>query len=255
MTPSFKLTWVTSAPATRAVGDGVAVVLARDLDGCRSRAAAPGGCRRGGRRRACRSRRRAPGEQLVAEADPEHRHRAEERPISRTRWPSAAGSPGPFDRKTPSGRRASTSAAGVVAGTTSTSTISAEVAQDRRLDPEVVGDDRVARPASDAGRRLGGRHLGDEVDAERSPARACAAASSSSRRRSRTRTASRPASRTWRVSRRVSTPVSPGRRGGRGSPRGSPPSASCSGRVGELAHDRRPGRRAAGSPRRRAMTP
>ncbi len=33
-------------------------------------------------------------------------------------WPVAAGSPGPFDSRTPSGLRASTSSAEVVAGTT-----------------------------------------------------------------------------------------------------------------------------------------
>ena len=89
------------------------------------------------------------GQQLVAEADPEDRHLAR----AARRWPrwrsgTVAGSPGPFDRKTPSGRRASTSAAGVDAGTTSTVAMPAELAQDRALDAEVVGDD-AARAVAD----------------------------------------------------------------------------------------------------------
>ena len=62
-------------------------------------------------------------EQLVAEADPEDRHLRRAAPQSR-RWRRAPrpGSPGPLDRNTPAGSRASTSAAGVDAGTTSTST-------------------------------------------------------------------------------------------------------------------------------------
>src|SRR6266550_5086880 len=79
---------------------------------------------------------RAP-EDLVTEADAEHGHLAEEagdgvgragltgtsprRPATVSAAPAtAAGSPGPLDRNTPSGPRASTSAAGVGAGTTST---------------------------------------------------------------------------------------------------------------------------------------
>ncbi len=41
-------------------------------------------------------------------------------PIAAVAYGTVAGSPGPLERKTPSGRRASTSAAGVDAGTTST---------------------------------------------------------------------------------------------------------------------------------------
>ena len=40
--------------------------------------------------------------------------------VARTPWPTVAGSPGPLDSITPSGRQARASAAGVAAGTTST---------------------------------------------------------------------------------------------------------------------------------------
>ena len=107
-------------------------------------------------------------EDLVAEADAEHRHLADQPAHDRRRRRStAAGSPGPFERKTPSGSRASTSAAGVDAGTTSTRQPDAdEVAQDRALDAEVVGDHaerRVARRPTTYG-SVGGDG-GDEVDA------------------------------------------------------------------------------------------
>ena len=76
-------------------------------------------------------------------------------PCTLSRAPStAAGSPGPFERNTPSGSRASTSAAGVDAGTTSTwQPACDELVEDRALDPEVVRDDeeasrRRARPCT-----------------------------------------------------------------------------------------------------------
>ena len=55
---------------------------------------------------------------------------------------TASGSPGPFERKMPSGVRASTSAAGVDAGhDVHVAAGPGEVTQDRALDAEVVGDD------------------------------------------------------------------------------------------------------------------
>ena len=85
------------------------------------------------------------GQELVAEADAEDRHLAEQAADGLGRaWSTAAGSPGPLERNTPSGSRASTSSAVVQAGTTSTVAESAQVAQDRALDAEVVGDDPAA---------------------------------------------------------------------------------------------------------------
>ncbi len=67
------------------------------------------------------------------------------RTISR-RTGTASGSPGPLERKMPSGFMASTSAAGVVAGTTRTRQPAVdEIAQDVALDAEVVGDDEGVR--------------------------------------------------------------------------------------------------------------
>jgi hypothetical protein len=57
------------------------------------------------------------------------------------RTANPAGSPGPFDRKIPSGLSASTSSAVVFAGTTVTFAPNrAQVAQDVFLDAEIVGD-------------------------------------------------------------------------------------------------------------------
>ena len=60
------------------------------------------------------------GEQLVAEADAEDGHLAEEPRTVLTTYVTAAGSPGPFERKTPSGCELSTSRALVRAGSTVT---------------------------------------------------------------------------------------------------------------------------------------
>ena len=49
ITPSLRLTWVTSALGTEPSADREVVVLAGDLDRAGARGAAPGGCRRGGR--------------------------------------------------------------------------------------------------------------------------------------------------------------------------------------------------------------
>ena len=123
MTPSFKLTWRDLRAGDRAVGDGVAVVLARDLDRAgleplhRVVAAVVTEAQLVG---LAAERRR---EQLVAEADPEDRHLDRGAPELRGQVAEGGRVAGPFDRKTPSGRRASTSLAGVVAGTTSTSAI------------------------------------------------------------------------------------------------------------------------------------
>ena len=74
----------------------------------------------------------------------------EERAHVRDDAGSAAGSPGPLLRKTPSGRAASTSRAGVAAGKTRTrAAVRGEAPEDVPLHAEVVGGDE--RPA--AGRR------------------------------------------------------------------------------------------------------
>ena len=82
--------------------------------------------------------------------------------MASTAYGSTAGSPGPLERNTPSGSRASTSAAGVAAGTTSTVAERAEVAEHRALDAEVVGDHPERAGADRVGARRG--HLGHEVD-------------------------------------------------------------------------------------------
>ena len=51
----------------------------------------------------------------------------------------AAGSPGPLERKIPSGSRSSASSAGVEAGTTVDGGQLAQLAQHGLFDPEVVG--------------------------------------------------------------------------------------------------------------------
>ena len=61
-----------------------------------------------------------PAEQLVAEADPEHRPASSIARTSSTQAGSAAGSPGPLARTIPSGDAASTSAAGASHGITVT---------------------------------------------------------------------------------------------------------------------------------------
>ena len=112
-------------------------------------------------------------EDLVAETDSEERDPRYPRG-SRTASAApttAAGSPGPFERKMPSGVRAITSAALVEAGTTSTKQPAlARSAQDRVLDAEVVRDHverrvgvaarvrlrRSSRLPPDPGRRSGG---------------------------------------------------------------------------------------------------
>ena len=60
-------------------------------------------------------------QQLVAEADAEHRHRRAEQLADDAAAPATqAGSPGPLDRKMPSGSTGEHVGGGVVAGTTST---------------------------------------------------------------------------------------------------------------------------------------
>ena len=130
--------------------DRVVVVLAGDLDLRRSRRWRTGWLPpwwpNGSLNVSAAERRR---QELVAEADAEHRHLAEQAARwRRRRSGTGAGSPGPLDRNTPSGSRASTSAAGVDAGTTST--VASRATRWRRivrLDAEVVGDDerRVGR--------------------------------------------------------------------------------------------------------------
>ena len=96
-------------------------------------------------------------EDLVPEADPEHRHLA--RPIrvpASTAPTTAAGSPGPFERNTPSGSRARTSLAGRRRRNDLDSTTGRKkVPQDGALDAEVVGDDAERRVVGAGDVRLG----------------------------------------------------------------------------------------------------
>ena len=91
-------------------------------------------------------------QELVAEADAEERLAASS---SRSRItgtaysPVAAGSPGPFDRKTPSGWWRRMSSAVAVAGTTVTrQPCVGEAAQDVALGAVIDGDDVEARRVS-----------------------------------------------------------------------------------------------------------
>ena len=156
-TPSLRLTWVTSTPSGERVGvDREVVVLAGDLDPAGRQVAHRVVAAVVAERQLVRCRRRARGRGSGGRGrcrTPAPRRAA--RRSRRSRTATAAGSPGPFERNTPSGSRASTSAAVVDAGTTSTRQPSArEVAQDRALDPEVVGDDVERRVVVADGVRL-----------------------------------------------------------------------------------------------------
>ena len=127
--------------------DREAVVLRRDLDLARSRGTSPGDSRRGGRISACRcgrpSRGRAPGARGRCRTSA-RRCRAALSTLSMA-YGTAAGSPGPLLRNTPSGSMASRSAAGADAGNTVTSQLCCgEPAQDVLLDAEIVGRDPQA---------------------------------------------------------------------------------------------------------------
>ena len=84
----------------------------------------------------------------MPEADAEHRHvpLGDARGSRRARTSIAAGSPGPFERNTPSGLSSSTSSAGVVGGhDRHAAAVLVEQAQDVALDAEVVRDDVMRR--------------------------------------------------------------------------------------------------------------
>ena len=112
--PSFRFTWVTSAPpGTASSSIDVVVVLARDLDAPRGlvahrmvRAVVPEEqlarlrAERAARGSGGRGRCRTPAPSPSSARDRRRRRRA-----------PPSGSPGPFERNTPSGSRASTSAA------------------------------------------------------------------------------------------------------------------------------------------------
>ena len=149
-------------------------------------------------------------QQLVAEADAEHRDPAQQVGDVGEWSATGAGSPGPLDRNTPSGWRASTSAAEVDAGHNLDVAEVGELVQDRGLDPEVEGDDAPARRCAGDEVRLGGGDLARRSRAVGSrpppprPARSSLAVAGAEggghgavRRR-------------WRVSRRVSMPAMPG---------------------------------------------
>ena len=147
----------------------------------------------------------------MAEADAEHRHLADAARARSSAAPAtAAGSPGPFERNTPSGSRARTSAAGVDAGTTSTW----QPAPTRwrrivRLIPKSYATTRNGASSSPDGVGLGGGDRRRRGRCRRSSARPRPPRAPRPRR-CRTRRAARRSSRRWRVRRRVSIPVMPG---------------------------------------------
>ena len=108
-------------PAGEGVGgDGEVVVLAGDLHPARGQvlhrvvaAVVPEG-------QLHRLGADGPAQELVPEADAEDRDLLQQPGDGGDGVGHHRGSPGPLERKTPSGSRASTSAAGVAAGTTST---------------------------------------------------------------------------------------------------------------------------------------
>ena len=245
---------MTSArPGERVGRDRVVVVLAGDLDRAGRARGAPGGCRRGGRTAACRCRRRAPGRGVWwprqmpnTGTSPEQRARWR-RPRRRPRRDRRGRSTG--TRRRARGRaprpRSSTPGRPRPAATPT------EVAQDRALDAEVVGDDPERRVLAADGVGLGGGDVGDEVDAVGAglgaPRRHVTAVSSVPNAPGMA-----PASRRWRVSRRVSMPAMPGtpwrtQEGRRGSPSAAPVAVAA----GEVAHDDAAAERAGGSRRRR----
>ncbi len=163
MTPSLRLTWVTSRPGHGAVGDGVVVVLAGDLDRTVRHPAHRVVAAVVAERQLVGSAAEGGGQQLMAEADPEHRHLAEQAAdgvdgvTDRRRVARAVGEEHPVGlagqhRRGRGGRRHH------LDGGQAT-----QVAQDGAFDPEVVGD-HPQRPVAD-GVRLGGGHLGRQVDA------------------------------------------------------------------------------------------
>ena len=150
------------------------------------------------------------GEQLVAEADAEHRHLAERaRGWPRPRTPTAAGSPGPFERNTPSGSARQHLGGRGGRGHDLDVASPDEVAQDRALDAEVVGDDpAVGAVADDV---YGSAHVTVATRSTPSvPGSAAAAALSVASSAVPNAPGIAPASRMWRVSRRVSMPAMPG---------------------------------------------
>ena len=76
MTPSLRLTWVTSTPGDGAVGHGVVVVLAGDLDRAGGQPAHRVVAAVVAERQLEGLAAEGGGQQLVAEADPEDRHLA-----------------------------------------------------------------------------------------------------------------------------------------------------------------------------------
>ena len=222
----------------RVGGHGVVVVLAGDLDlpGRQAPHRVVAAVVAEGQLVRCRPP-RARGQQLVAEADAEDRHlgRAARR-WRRRRTATAAGSPGPLDRNTPSGSRASTSAAGVD-GRHHLDRGRARPSWRRivALIAEVVGDDPAAARRRPCRARRG--DLGDEVDAVGAGLgeRGRLAASASSAVPNAPGMA--PASRRWRVRRRVSTPAMPGTPWRRRKASRSPSLRQLLRPPGQVAHD------------------
>ena len=121
-----------------------------------------------------------------------------------------AGSPGPLDRKTPSGWRASTSADVVDAGTTSTVPSPARWRTIVRLIPKSKATIRLPVPgppsAPTAVYGAGAGHVGDEIDAVGAGLGRRGLPQCGLIRRSEGARPSHPVSRRMRVSRRVSMP-------------------------------------------------
>ena len=151
MTPSLRFTWVTSAASRRVRRHRVVVVLAGDLD-------AAGGQPLDRVVAAVVAERQLVGRPPRAEASSWWPRQIPKIGTSPSRpWMApmvpvtAAGSPGPLDRNTPSGWRASTSAARGAGRHDLDGGELAEVAEDRRLDAEVVGHDPAGSVAHGVG--------------------------------------------------------------------------------------------------------
>ena len=189
-----------------------------------------------------------PAEQLVAEADAEDRApcRAGSPDRRRRRTATSAGSPGPLDRKTPSGSQGEDVGRRRRRRHDLDRAEPGEVAQDRALDAEVVGDDRggAARRRPCTARRGDLRRRGR---CRRCPARRAAAARSVGLGRPVPNAPGiAPVSRIRRVSRRVSIPAMPGDAVAHAaSRRGRPRRGGCW-PAGQLADDDAPAERPRG---------
>ena len=193
------------------------------------------------------------GQQLVAKADPEHRHRpcAARARISSMTPGRAAGSPGPLERKIAVGLEGQDLVGGGGRRNHGHRGQLAELAQHGLLDAEVVGHHPV-RPVApgEGGRSWSRRHQVDAVGGRGGAGRGHQVRLGRAVPKAQ---GMDPGSRRWRVSRRVSMPVIPGTETGPGTPPASPSTASCWADRSDRA--RSPPGSGDGSPRRRWGSP